>query len=80
MERLIGIKPGSVTPLAMINAEPGSVTVVLDAGLAAASQVNVHPLRNTATIGLSGADILSLLRHWGHEPMVAPIPRLEAQL
>ena len=74
MERLIGIKPGSVTPLAMINAKPGSVAVVLDSGLAQADRVNVHPLRNTATIGFSGADILRLLSHWGHEPKVAGIP------
>lgn len=74
MERLLGIAPGSVTPLAAINAEPGSITVVLDAGLAAADTVNVHPLRNTATLGLPGATILDLLRHWGHQPVVASIP------
>ena len=74
MQRLIGIAPGSVTPLAMINAAPGSVTVVLDAGLARADRANVHPLRNTATVGLSGADILRLLVHWGHEPITAKIP------
>lgn len=74
MERLLGISPGSVTPLAMINATPGSVTVVIDEGLAAAPRVNIHPLRNTATLGLAGADILRLLRHWGHAPLVAAIP------
>jgi Ala-tRNA(Pro) deacylase len=74
MERLLGIAPGSVTPLAMINAEPGSVTVVLDAGLASAERINVHPLRNTGTLGLAGADVLALLRHWGHNPVVAAIP------
>lgn len=74
MVRLIGIAPGSVTPLAMINAAPGSVTVVIDEGLATADRVNVHPLRNTATLGLAGAEILRLLRHWGHAPLVAAIP------
>ena len=74
MQRLLGIAPGSVTPLAAINAAPGSITVVLDAGLAAAERVNVHPLRNTGTIGLAGATILDLLRHWGHEPLIASIP------
>jgi Ala-tRNA(Pro) deacylase len=74
MERLLGISPGSVTPLAMINAAPGSVTVVLEKGLAAAERMNVHPLRNTGTLGLAGADVLRLLRHWGHEPVVASIP------
>lgn len=79
MARLLGIAPGSVTPLAAINAAPGSITVVLDAGLAAADPVNVHPLRNTATLGLSGATILDLLRHWGHQPLVAPIPVQESR-
>lgn len=79
MERLLGISPGSVTPLAMINAASGSVTVVLDEGLAAAPRVNVHPLRNTATIGLAGADILRLLTHWGHTPRIAAIPVVEAE-
>jgi Ala-tRNA(Pro) deacylase len=74
MDRLLGITPGSVTPLAMINAVPGSIMVVLDAALAVADPVNVHPLRNTATLGLSGAAILDLLRHWGHAPIVAAIP------
>lgn len=74
MERLLGITPGSVTPLAAINAAPGSITVVLDAVLAEADPVNVHPLRNTATLGLAGATILDLLRHWGHQPLVAAIP------
>jgi Ala-tRNA(Pro) deacylase len=78
MERLLGIAPGSVTPLAAINAVPGSITVVLDAVLADADPVNVHPLRNTATLGLSGAAILDLLRHWGHAPRVAAIPVVSA--
>ncbi|WP_325049127.1 prolyl-tRNA synthetase associated domain-containing protein [Tsuneonella amylolytica] len=74
MERLLGIRPGSVTPLAMIDAAPGSVTAVLDEGLAAADRINIHPLRNTGTLGLAGADVLRLLRHWGHAPVVAPVP------
>ncbi|MBL0768692.1 prolyl-tRNA synthetase associated domain-containing protein [Sphingopyxis sp. XHP0097] len=74
MQRLLGIAPGSVTPLAAINAQPGSITVVLDAALATVDRVNVHPLRNTATLGLAGAMILDLLRHWGHAPVVAAIP------
>ena len=74
MHHLLGIAPGSVTPLAMINAAPGTVTVVLEKGLAEAGRVNVHPLRNTATVGLAGADVLRLLRHWGHAPVMATVP------
>lgn len=75
MERLIGIMPGSVTPLAMINAEPGSIQLVLDAELAGSEPVGVHPLRNTATITLSGDAILQLAKAWGHQPAVAEIPK-----
>ena len=78
MERLIGLQPGSVTPFAMINASPGSVTCAVDLALAEAERVNVHPLRNTATVGLSGGDILRLIEHWGHEPIVAKIPLLSS--
>lgn len=78
MVRLIGITPGSVTPLAMINAAPGTISVVLDSALAAAERINVHPLRNTGTLGLAGADVLRLLRHWGHGPLIAPIPVITA--
>ncbi|MBD3729389.1 MAG: prolyl-tRNA synthetase associated domain-containing protein [Sphingomonadales bacterium] len=79
MQRLLGIAPGSVTPLAAINAAPGSITVVLDSTLAAAERINVHPLRNTGTLGLSGQAVLDLLRHWGHAPLVAAIPVVEAE-
>ncbi|MBN8847471.1 MULTISPECIES: prolyl-tRNA synthetase associated domain-containing protein [unclassified Sphingomonas] len=73
MERLLGVTPGSVTPLAAINDREGLVRVVIDADLAEAARVNVHPLRNTATVGLSGSALRGLLAHWGHEPLVAVI-------
>ncbi|MEM9501226.1 MAG: prolyl-tRNA synthetase associated domain-containing protein [Pseudomonadota bacterium] len=77
MERLIGITPGSVTPLAMINAAPDSLTLVLDAALAGDEPVGVHPLRNTATLTLAGTEILALAQHWGHAPVVSDLPKIE---
>ena len=74
MERLLGVTPGSVTPLAALNDIGGAVRVVLDPDLAAADIVNVHPLRNTATVGLSGADLVRALGAWGHDPLIAAIP------
>jgi Ala-tRNA(Pro) deacylase len=71
MMRLLGIAPGSVTPLAVIADVAGEVTVVLDTCLATADRVNVHPLRNTATIGLSSDKLIQLLKHWGHSPIIA---------
>jgi Ala-tRNA(Pro) deacylase len=76
MMRLLSIAPGSVTPLAAIADVAGEITVVLDARLAAADRVNVHPLRNTATIGLSAANLIQLLKHWRHVPVIALIPAI----
>jgi Ala-tRNA(Pro) deacylase len=74
MERLIGVTPGSVTPLGAIADADGAVTIVLDASLASADRVNCHPLRNTATLGLSGADLVRALTHWGHPPVIIDVP------
>ncbi len=74
MAALLGITPGAVSPLAAINDIERRVRVVIDAALAQAARVNVHPLRNTATIGLSGADLLRTLAAWGHPALVVVIP------
>ena len=74
MALLLGVTPGSVTPLAAINDGDGQVQIVLDERLAQAATVHVHPLRNTATVGLSGADLIRALDHWGHPPLIAVIP------
>ena len=74
MERLIGVTPGSVTPLGAIADPEGAVTIVLDATLAGAERVNCHPLRNTATLGMSGADLVRALTHWGHPPVIIDVP------
>ncbi|MEO0689530.1 MAG: prolyl-tRNA synthetase associated domain-containing protein [Pseudomonadota bacterium] len=76
MESLIGVTPGSVTPLAMINAQVGAITLVLDETLAVDQPVGVHPLRNTATMVLNGTDILTAALGWGHDPRVVDLPKL----
>jgi Ala-tRNA(Pro) deacylase len=75
MERLIGISPGSVTPLAAINDSACAVRFVIDQRLAEAERVNVHPLRNTATLGLSGAALVQFLVGTGHDPVVVLLPQ-----
>lgn len=73
--RLLGLTPGSVTPLGAINDSAGEVHVVLDREIAATSCVWVHPLRNTASLGISGESLATALRHWNHEAAVVDIPR-----
>lgn len=74
MERLLGVSPGAVTPLAALNDRAGLVRVVIDARLSGAEAVNVHPLRNTATIGLAGADLVRFLEAVDHVPIVVELP------
>jgi Ala-tRNA(Pro) deacylase len=74
MVRLLDVKPGSVTPLAAMNDTDVRVVVVIDSRLAGAVRVNVHPLRNTATLGLAGADLLAFLTDVGHSPLVVALP------
>jgi Ala-tRNA(Pro) deacylase len=74
MERLLAITPGSVTPLAAFNDLEQNVKVVLDQRLSGAECVNVHPLRNTATLGLSGATLISFLKQTGHDPLIIALP------
>ncbi|WP_235924841.1 prolyl-tRNA synthetase associated domain-containing protein [Roseomonas harenae] len=65
----LGVRPGSVTPLALINAPPGSIRLVMDHRLLEGpGPVNVHPLTNTATTALSPADLRRLLEALGHPP------------
>ncbi|MEM9221136.1 MAG: prolyl-tRNA synthetase associated domain-containing protein [Pseudomonadota bacterium] len=78
MARVLGIAPGSVTPLALINDRAGEVQCVLDPRVASADLVNVHPLRNTATVTLTGEELNAFLHHTGHGPLVSALPAPEA--
>ena len=70
MQELLGVTPGSVTPLGVLNDRDGRIQVVLDETLAAADRVNCHPLVNTATTTLAASDLLAFLRATGHEPLL----------
>lgn len=74
MEELLGVLPGSVTPLAAFNDTNGAVKFAIDRRLAEAGVVNVHPLRNTATLGLAGRDLVAFLTGTGHAPVIADLP------
>lgn len=74
MEPRLSVTPGSVTPLAAFNDVGGSVKIVIDARLAAAGCVNVHPLRNSATLSLSGQNLINFLTQHGHRPIIVDIP------
>ena len=68
MIALLGVRPGSVTPLAVINDEAGRVRLALDSSLLNENLINVHPLINTMSIDLRPKDLITFARESGHEP------------
>jgi Ala-tRNA(Pro) deacylase len=79
LQEALGVSPGSVTPLAIVNDTAGRVTHVLDAKLLAHEWVNCHPLENDATTSIAAVDLLRFIRLADHEPVVLDLDRtLEA--
>lgn len=70
MWETLGVRPGSVTALALINDTDRRVTFVLDRRLWDADIVNVHPLTNTATTALDQSAFRRVLELMGREPIV----------
>lgn len=67
MERL-GLIPGAVTPLGVLNDETRSVKVFLDQNfLQEPGLVGVHPNENTATVWLKAEDLIRIIREHGNE-------------
>lgn len=68
LESKLGVRAGSVTPLAILNDASRSIPLVLDESIRG-QRVHVHPLVNTATIYLEASDVEHLAKEHGN-PMV----------
>ena len=53
----LGVQPGSVTPLAMINNQTQTVQIFLDANVLCKEYIQIHPLNNDATIVIKSIDL-----------------------
>ena len=80
LEKYLGIKPGSVSLLALVNDEKVGVEFVIDRALWEAAAVQAHPLVNTATMILPHADLERFLRATGHAPRVIDVPVASAPI
>lgn len=65
----LGVRPGSVTALALINDPDQRVTFILDRALWDADIVNFHPLTNTATTALAQGEFRKALDAMGRAPV-----------
>jgi len=67
MTEKIGVTPGSVSPLAIINDKKNEVILVMEKALTESNQpILVHPLINTATIALNYSDIEKFAQSHNH--------------
>ena len=67
LQEVLGVLPGSVTALSLINDPGRRVSVVVDQRLLEYDVINCHPLENTATTSLSRDDLQKFVRACGHE-------------
>ena len=67
---LLGVEPGAVTPLGVINDTEGVVTAFLDKALMTADMVNAHPLRNDMTTAFSATDLERFMIAENHPPRI----------
>ncbi len=76
-ERLLkhlGLEPGSVTILGVLNDTEHAVEVIVDEAVWQADAVRCHPLVNTSTLVISQANIRRFLELTGHPVQVLDVP------
>ena len=65
---LLGVRPGAVSPLTVINDSAHKISLFLDLALQTDNQIYAHPLVNDMTIGITGSGLQKFLAHTGHQP------------
>ena len=72
----LGVRPGSVTPFALINDRlDNHVKLILDANLMKWDLLNFHPLENTATTAIRREDLLAFFAATGHAPTILSLEK-----
>ncbi|HUT50772.1 MAG TPA: prolyl-tRNA synthetase associated domain-containing protein [Alphaproteobacteria bacterium] len=70
LDELLGVKPGSVTPFALLNDTGQRLSVVLDQEMMGFDPLNYHPLTNTATTAIAPGDLMRFIEACGHTPQI----------
>ena len=69
MERLLGLLPGAVSVMGLINDSEGRVRLLIDKDLLNTDEIGCHPCVNTSSIAFSMDDLLQkVLPATGHTP------------
>jgi Ala-tRNA(Pro) deacylase len=73
LAKYLGVTPGSVTVLGLMNDTSHEVELCVDADVWRAAAWRCHPLINTATLVIARADIERFLAHTGHGARVVSL-------
>ena len=65
---MLGVRPGAVSPLTLINDPNHKVQLVLDKSLQTNDRIYAHPCVNDMTLGIKGACLQRFFAHTGHQP------------
>lgn len=76
LELYLGVKPGAVTILALVNDTAGAVTAYIDNELWEAPTIQCHPMENTATLVISPQHIARFLESHGRSVTVLDVPAI----
>ena len=76
LKRLLGVEPGSVTPLGLIFDEKNEVEVIIDEDAWTIGQFRFHPLVNTATLVIDRQGFEVFLKHTKHSHRVIALPHI----
>jgi Ala-tRNA(Pro) deacylase len=74
LQRCLGIAPGSVSLLALVNDTARAVEVFIDRDVWAADAFHCHPLVNTATLSVTHTGAEAFLAATGHTYRIVDIP------
>ncbi len=70
---VLGVRPGCVTPFALVNDTAHLVAVVLDRAMLEHDPLNYHPLENDRTTAIAPADLLRFIADCGHRPRIVDL-------
>ena len=74
LRKYLGVEPGSVTILGLINDLEQAVDAIIDKKLWEAELVHCHPLVNTATVLLGKLELREFFKKIGREVRVMEVP------
>ena len=78
LQEILGITPGSVSPIGLVNDINNKVIFFVDEQIWNAEEICCHPNVNTETLQIPGKDFQKLIRATGTSMEIKKLPYLEA--